>query len=590
MPVKSIATKNSLSLNRFSILGILTSISIMPTFMDPVNIIKLLFLVCGVGILIISSQSSYIKRTDTYFLLTHSLAFFIIIWFIVSSLFNSQSIYALLFGTWGRNNGLIYYLSIFSLMFMISATKKIESVEKVLHGLFSLGILFSFYAWMQHYNLDPVKWIFPWYDLNGNIALTLGNSNFASVMLGITFTATLGKMLDSKRISVISFLGICSLIMHILLIPLIDTQGKLVYGVGGSLVFGIWLAQTRLGKITNAITSFWWLITTSAGVFGVLGLFGNGIFAGVLRDNVRNLEDRYYHWVAAINIIKSHPWFGVGIDSFGDWHRRFRVQASIDLRGTPMSGTDNAHNIFLQLGSTAGLPVLIAYLMMVLLITFFGLVAIQRNKGNISVGTLFAVWIVYIIQSIVSIDQIGVGVWGWIIAGTLIRFAFNENQTLENENRKIATNNALKNRNVLIGFSSFFLILVIAIIPTIIKEYNLLNKLQNLGNLRTQVDFQKRSSDLLVEAMEVKQPRLRIIVATYLGKAGAADKALALVKDTAQKYPNELEAWHLIASIYESRRQFSMAIDARKKTIELDPLNEDFRKLLKMDLETGTSP
>lgn len=566
----------------FSAVGIFTTLAILPVLMDPINISKLFVLVIFLAILVYF-QKDFILPKSKVVLLTLYLSIFFLIWILISSFANSQSIYSQFFGMWGRNNGLIYYFAIFSTMVLVSIQRKDSLSLSLLNGMYFLGIVFSIYAWLQYFRIDPVKYLFSWYDLEGNIALTLGNSNFASVMLGLTFTATLGKLASFKKFSASIFSVTFSLLLHVSLLPYIDTQGKIVYAVGVAIVVGVWLQNLKSRNLASKASRVWWILSLMVGLFGVAGLFGVGPFANMLANNVTNLKDRYLHWIAAFRIMKDHMLFGVGIDAFGDWHRRYRTIESIDLRGTPMSGTDNAHNVFLQIGSTIGLPALVAYLSIVILITYLGFVAIKDSNEKLLPGSLFAVWIGYQVQSLVSIDQIGIGVWGWIVGGSLLKLSQNNSEIIQKS--KEALNAKKIKRTTLLkgGFLVVLLGISIAIIPTLSKEYILFSELQRMGTATSGIDFEKKSSQVLSVGLNVSQPKLRIIVATYLGKAGAAEKALLLAEDTTNKFPENLEAWHMVASIYESRGEYGKALEARARTVELDPLNEIFKDLMNKD-------
>ena len=65
-------------------------------------------------------------------------------------------------------------------------------------------------------------------------------------------------------------------------------------------------------------------------------------------------------------MIKNHPWFGVGLDSYGDWYRASRTLAATIRRG-PSTVSNAAHNVFIDIGATAGIFALIAYLAVVFL-------------------------------------------------------------------------------------------------------------------------------------------------------------------------------------------------------------------------------
>ena len=58
---------------------------------------------------------------------------------------------------------------------------------------------------------------------------------------------------------------------------------------------------------------------------------------------------------------------------------------------------------------------------------------------------------------------------------------------------------------------------------------------------------------------------------------------LALSKETVKVYPNYFEGWDTLAAIYEQTGRKSLAVTARQKTVELDPLNEELKTLLATD-------
>jgi hypothetical protein len=120
-----------------------------------------------------------------------------------------------------------------------------------------------------------------------------------------------------------------------------------------------------------------------------------------------------------------HPFFGVGLDSYGDWYRRARsVEAT--LRRGPDVTSNAAHNVLLDLSSNGGFPLLIIYLFMLGLVLVSSYKVFRRSQGFNPLFTgLFAVWIAYQAQSIISLNQLGLAVWGWIISGLLIGYEIN---------------------------------------------------------------------------------------------------------------------------------------------------------------------
>jgi len=568
------------------ITGVLVTVIVFPWLMDPINIPKLLILALGAGaalsLVVIDKRFKLeLKRNKLLYLLITLFIFFLIF----SSLVASQSFSTSLIGMWGRNNGLLCYLAFLGLFIATSFSKKITTAKYILSSLTLLGLIFGIYAWLQYFKLDFMQKLFPWYNVKSVIALTLGNSNFASVFLGLTFTASIGYFLNSTTPKLFRFGALISIGIQWLLVPYIDTQGKLIYALGGSIVFGVWLSTSNRKKL-KIIGYFWWLGAALTGILGVTGLWGIGPFAQMLANNVINLKDRYYHWLAAINMIRDNVIFGVGIDSFGDFHRRYRIIESIEARGTPLTGTDNAHNVFLQLGSTAGLPLMIVYISLVVFITWRGTKALALQQNKLVVGSLLAIWAGYQVQALISVDQIGVAVWSWIVGGALFGLSKPEVNEVEPPNSEPKTSkNFIKVKS-----SSRFrvvvpmtLISLLSVLPTLINENRVFQKWQALGTSKSQSEAIANSQLLSNEAIKSKQPKLRITIADNLGKAGAINEALKLAEQTTIDFPNFMPAWDIVASIYESNNKKDLAIPARLKTVELDPLNEIFRSKLAED-------
>lgn len=568
------------------ITGVLVTVIVFPWLMDPINIPKLLILTLGAGaalsLVVIDKRFKLeLKRNKLLYLLITLFTLFLVF----SSLVASQSFSTSLIGMWCRNNGLLCYLAFLGLFIATSFSKKITTAKYILSSLTLLGLIFGIYAWLQYFKLDFMQKLFPWYNSKSIIALTLGNSNFASVFLGLTFTASIGYFLNSTTPKLFRFGALISIGIQWLLVPYIDTQGKLIYLVGGSIVFGVWLSSSNRKKL-KIISYFWWPAVALTGILGVTALWGIGPFAQMLANNVVNLKDRYYHWLAAINMIKDNVIFGVGTDSFGDFHRRYRVIESIEARGTPLTGTDNAHNVFLQLGATAGLPLMIVYLLLVVLITWRGIKALALQQNKLVVGSLLAIWAGYQVQSLISVDQMGVAVWSWIVGGALFGLSKPEAYEVEPLNSKPKTS---KNFIKVKSSSRFRVVLPLTVIsiflvlPTVINENRVFKKWQALGTSKSQSEAIANSQSLFNEAIKSKQPKLRITIADYLGKAGAINEALKLAEQTTIDFPNFMPAWDIVASIYESNNKKVLAVPARSKTVELDPLNEIFRSKLAED-------
>jgi hypothetical protein len=85
--------------------------------------------------------------------------------------------------------------------------------------------------------------------------------------------------------------------------------------------------------------------------------------------------------------------------------------------------TNAAHNVFLDLSSNGGIVLLIPYLALI----YLTLVSIKRilkfgqNSNCLILGVISA-WFAFQAQALISINQIGLMIWGWVLTGALISY------------------------------------------------------------------------------------------------------------------------------------------------------------------------
>jgi hypothetical protein len=117
-----------------------------------------------------------------------------------------------------------------------------------------------------------------------------------------------------------------------------------------------------------------------------------------------------------------HPLTGVGFDTYGDWFRRARDEQALILPG-PNTTTNAAHNVPFDVFAFGGWPLFIPYLV-ILLLTIVAIVKVTlRTRAYDGVFvTLTTAWVCYQLQSVISINQIGLAIWGWLFGGALIAY------------------------------------------------------------------------------------------------------------------------------------------------------------------------
>jgi hypothetical protein len=118
-----------------------------------------------------------------------------------------------------------------------------------------------------------------------------------------------------------------------------------------------------------------------------------------------------------------HPLTGVGMDSYGDWYRRARSENAATVLPGPNTVTNAAHNVVIDFFAYGGFPLAITYLGMLLLAAIAAVKVIRRNRSYDAIFVaMFGAWTCYQVQSLISINQVGLALWGWILTGALIAY------------------------------------------------------------------------------------------------------------------------------------------------------------------------
>lgn len=393
------------------VVGPLVTLAITPWFnYDPINLGKGLALssltFAGFGLLIPYFNEIQERLGKP---LVYTSGFFLLFLFAPLVLTNaptSQQIW----GQFGRATGIVTYVSLIFLFLLSAVTNTKDHYKKVVFSLIVTQALMTAYCLLQLMKKDPIKWSA--YSTFG----TLGNVNFLSGFMGIAVVVSLILATDaSLKLPTRLFLLVLSVIDIYIVATTDSIQGLVALAVG----FAIYLAFFSW-KIGRPIFFSYMAIFAASLVSLVMALFDKGPLKSIIYQVTIVYRADYMH--AGFKMLMHHPFTGVGIDSYDDWYRSER--GVISAFRTSLNRTANtAHNVMLDLGSGGGFPLLIAYLTLLALVVF----AIYRGlKSGLVRNSYFLAlicsWIAYQVQASVSINQIGVGVWGWILGGAIIGF------------------------------------------------------------------------------------------------------------------------------------------------------------------------
>jgi hypothetical protein len=85
-----------------------------------------------------------------------------------------------------------------------------------------------------------------------------------------------------------------------------------------------------------------------------------------------------------------------------------------------------AHNVFLDMFAFGGWPLFLTYVSIVLLAGISLIKVVLRSKKYDPIFVAISVaWLGYQLQSLISINQIGLAIWGWVLTGALIAYERN---------------------------------------------------------------------------------------------------------------------------------------------------------------------
>ncbi|MTA86094.1 MAG: hypothetical protein F2555_04935, partial [Actinobacteria bacterium] len=242
--------------------------------------------------------------------------------------------------------------------------------------------------------------------------------NFIGAFFGIFFGVLLA--LGSGSEATKNFRIALIFLLPLTLFAIIDSQaiqGRVLAALSVGIV-GIFLIYFRYSRIT---TLLFVLFCTTLGTLALAGAFQKGPLAEIIYKTSVSLRGQY--WLAAWNTGQTNPFSGVGMDAFGDWYRRSRDIRAIELPGIN-TVVNTAHNVPLDMFAFGGWPLFVSYIA-IMFIAFLALIRIvRRMKSYDAVGVgLITAWTGYQVQSIISINQIGLAIWGWVLSGCLIAYS-----------------------------------------------------------------------------------------------------------------------------------------------------------------------
>jgi O-antigen ligase len=319
-----------------------------------------------------------------------------------------------LYGSFGRNTGFITYLVLLFISIAALTLTEHSSFQRIIWGLQIAGVVNVLYClWVISFG-DFIGWNNPY----GNILGLFGNPNFISAFLGMFITTILALVAAPATTWKVRLIGILlSLIAFYEIVDSHAIQGIVVTG-GGIAIVGFFAVRSYLKS--KVITGLYALSVVGVGILAIMGALQKGPFSFIYKTSV-SLRGAY--WNAGLTMGMDHPINGIGMDAYGDWYRRARSEQAATVMPGPKTITNAAHNVVIDIFAYGGFPLLIAYLGMLALALIAIIKVVRRMQGYDAVFiAMTAAWICYQTQSLISINQVGLALWGWVLTGALIAY------------------------------------------------------------------------------------------------------------------------------------------------------------------------
>jgi O-antigen ligase len=569
------ANEDSLFRTIFLIAGLGTLV-VATNYLDPINLPKLVAILVPFPWLALYLWRSLGKVTLVSQLLTDRfrlIFIFPIISILILAITSPTSIERRFLGTWGRNNGLFTLLV--SVLIAWGSYELLKSNFNALKFLRTTTLILAptaAYGIIQVFGKDPIAWS------SGSMKIfaTFGNTNFASAAWGLGAIISLALFLfdNAVRGNANSVKMRASYLVSFFLFSFLSYKTKSIQGLFAiSAYVALTLILFLLAKknIASRVSA---LIIFLSGGLVAQSIFFNGPLTNLI-SSAGSLGFRKIYWNIGWDMFISHPIFGAGVDSFGDFYRNVRnsqmaTTTSIDLV------VNNAHNSFIQALATLGIFGFLIVLLPVIFTLSFGLYR-QFKESSFSLNSNFlAIFVALWLMAAFSIDNISITLWNWIFLGAALgasrqtRFA-----NLNEESKKSRKNSS--NRNQLYDFGKV-VATILSVFVFFLAWTSASADRKLVSVFRTPASFSQPetiNARLLalgeISRMRALDPQHYLTIARALVELQQVPQSIDVLSKGVAEYPRDFALWDSLAYSLEQQGRIPEAITAREKQVELDP-------------------
>ena len=537
---------------------------------DPFNSPKmwLLFLVAAwlCGHIAVDIKKQFRNKKFLSFLVLSS----VFIFAMLISAFLTDLRYTAFFGENQRRTGVLTYFSLAIVSIATSLYIRRENIVRLQNIAFFVLLTLVVYGQMQINGIDFVAWN----NTYNAIITTVGNPNFAAAIMAVMATLVFGVVMQKETSAFYRIISAVLVVATFWTIYLSNARQGLLAGT-----LGIWLITTvKVYQKRKIYGQVLFTLGTVVGIFSILGMLQIGPLQGFLYKG--SVTVRGYYWNAGLEMFKDHWFTGVGIDRYGEYFKSYRDVGYPLNYGFEITST-NAHNVPIQLLATGGILVGIFYILILIFTLMLGIKSIRKASGSnqLAICTVVAAWLAFQAQSIVSIDNIGISIWGWVLNGVIIGFSIGEDEYFGS--KKIKNKFEIKLGQPLISGISTLLVFLL-IIPLYQSESNMFKAraLYNPQNQQYSSILKEFSNKILKSTFA--DPFYKLTTATYLIDSGYTQDGMRELEDLNAQDPRNLDVLMYLAVASENLGNLDEAIKYRKEIEKYDKWNA--RNLLSLGL------
>lgn len=414
--------KQKLTTILLTVIAILASLFIVPQFLNAnYNILKFWTLLIGGLLLIVLLLCQYknlkVDKKDIFLIIFLGL--------ICVSTFLSSDISKSIFGEENRYEGLLIFITYTCIYLASKNYFNFERISEFLNIMFLVSMIIGVLGILQNYIF--LESLYPLF--SKGICSTFGNSNFFGSFISLVLPITICFFIFEGNKKGL----LLALVMFFNMLSSGTRSAWIAFGAIAMLVICYFIKQ----KDKTYCKRFFFLLLCFVLIFVFVLIDPKSVmknkFTQIGNDINTSLHNglkgtmgsgRIEIWKMTLKLIVQKPILGCGTDNLQSGLSTYCTEDFNEYLIRTLTTIDKAHNEYLHIAATIGIPGLVVYLI------FIGMILLPKIKHMLSNKIAFVASITiisYLVQAFFNISTIGVAPLFWMILGLVDNQNFIDN-------------------------------------------------------------------------------------------------------------------------------------------------------------------